>query len=219
MEDSEFSGAMLQAIMVFYGLAVALIAVSVWQTYADVSKIISEEASSIAGLYRDVSCYPEPQRTTLQGDLKDYVEYILDKAWPLQQKGKVPSGGVQLMDKLQTDLVAFEPTTDGQKILHGETLRAYNHMIQARRLRLDSVTTALPGVLWMVIALGAMISLSASFMFKVEDARLHGLLVVLLAAFIGLVIFIILALDHPYRGDLGLRPDAYRLIYEHLMQR
>ena len=30
IEDSEFSGAMLQAVMVFYGLAVALIAVSVW---------------------------------------------------------------------------------------------------------------------------------------------------------------------------------------------
>jgi F0F1-type ATP synthase membrane subunit c/vacuolar-type H+-ATPase subunit K len=30
--DSEFTGAMLQSVMVFYGLAVALIAVSVWQT-------------------------------------------------------------------------------------------------------------------------------------------------------------------------------------------
>jgi hypothetical protein len=34
--DSEFSGAMPQAVMVFYGLAVALIAVSVWQSYSDV---------------------------------------------------------------------------------------------------------------------------------------------------------------------------------------
>ena len=33
IEDSEFSGAMLQAVMVFYGLAIALIAVSVWQSY------------------------------------------------------------------------------------------------------------------------------------------------------------------------------------------
>lgn len=53
--DSEFSGAMLQAVMVFYGLAVALIAVSVWQTYSDVSKIISQEATAVAALDRDVS--------------------------------------------------------------------------------------------------------------------------------------------------------------------
>src|SRR5690348_13554142 len=56
--DSEFSGAMLQSVMVFYGLAVALIAVSVWQTYSDVSKVISQEATALAALYRDMSGYP-----------------------------------------------------------------------------------------------------------------------------------------------------------------
>ena len=38
---SDFTGAMLQAVMVFYGLAVALIAVSVWQGYSDAAKISS----------------------------------------------------------------------------------------------------------------------------------------------------------------------------------
>lgn len=41
--DSEFTGAMLQSVMVFYGLAVALIAVSVWQTYGEVAKVVSDE--------------------------------------------------------------------------------------------------------------------------------------------------------------------------------
>ena len=34
----------------------------------------------------------------------------------------------------------------------------------------------------------------------------------------GLVIFMILALDRPFIGDLGLRPDSYQLIYDHLMK-
>jgi hypothetical protein len=51
----------------------------------------------------------------------------------------------------------------------------------------------------------------------VEDARLQGILVLLLATFIGLVIFMIFAMDRPFRGDLGLRPDPYQLIYDQLM--
>ena len=47
LEDSEFSGAMLQSVMVFYGLAVALIAVNVSQTYNDTSRIVSGEAIAI----------------------------------------------------------------------------------------------------------------------------------------------------------------------------
>jgi hypothetical protein len=47
---------------------------------------------------------------------------------------------------------------------------------------------------------------------------LHQILAVLLAMFIGLVIFMTFALDRPFRGDLGVRPDAYQLIYDHLMK-
>jgi len=217
-EDADFSGAMVQCVMVFYGLAVALIAVSVFQTYSDVSKIVSQEATALASLYRDVSCYSEPIRPQLQGALRDYVQYVIHEAWPLQQHGKIPGGGVELMNRFQNTLAGFEPVTEGQKLLHAEALRAYNNLIQARRLRLDAVGTALPDVMWAVIIVGAIIGLSATFFFKVEDSRLHSILVTLLAAFMGLVIFMILALDQPFRGDLGISAKPYQLIYDQLMK-
>lgn len=217
IEDSEYAGGMLQSIMVFYGLAVALMAVSVSQTYSDVSKIISGEAINLGSLYRDVSGYPEPIRARLQDELRDYTDQVIHGAWPLMAQGKVPTAGVEYMNRFQTILIAFEPGTEGQKLLHGETLRAYNQMIQARRLRVDAVNTGLPAVMWIVIIVGAFIGLSASFFFKVEDARVQGIQALLLATFIGLVIFMIFALDRPFRGDLALGPGPYQLIYDQLM--
>lgn len=217
-EDSHFSGAMVHSVMVFYGLALALIAVNVFETYDNVSKIISQEATSLAMLYRDTGGYPEQIRAQLRKELRDYVDYTIHEAWPAQQRGQVPSAGVERINRFQDMLISFEPATEGQKLLHGETLRAYNNMIQARRLRLDAVGTGLPGVMWIVILAGAIISLSASFFFKVDDVRLHGILVTLLAMFIGLVIFMTFALDRPFRGDLGVRPEPYQLIYDHLMK-
>jgi len=219
VQDSEFAGAMVQSVMVFYGLAVALIAVSVWQTYSDVSTTVSHEAIALAALYRDVSSYPEPVRAELQGELRDYVRQIIDESWPLQRHGKVPTAGVAMINDFQKVLTTFEPTTEGQKLLHSETLSAYNKMVEARRLRLDSVQTGLPGVMWVVILFGAIIGLSSTFFFRVEDARLHAILVTLLATFMALVIFMIFALDRPYRGDLGVAPDPYQLIHDQLMKR
>lgn len=218
VDDSGFSGSMVNATMVFYGLAVALMAVSVWQTYSDVSKTVSTEATALASLYRDVSGYPDSHRPKLQGELRDYVQNIIQESWPLQQHGKVPTSGVERMNRFQAVLIGFEPATEGQKLLHGETLRAYNQMIAARRLRLDSVNTGLPVVMWVVIIVGAFIGLSSSFFFKVEDARLHAIQVLLLAAFIGLVIFMIFALDHPFRGDLAISSESYQLIHDQLMK-
>jgi hypothetical protein len=199
IEDSEFAGAMLQSVMVFYGLAVALIAVSVFQTYSDASKIVSGEASALNAL-------------------REYTDQVIRAAWPMQRQGKIPTVGFGHLNRFQAVLDKFEPTTDGQRLLHGETLRAYNDMIQAHRLRLDAASTGLPAVMWAVIIAGAFISLSASFFFKVEDARLHGILATLLAIFMGLVIFMIFALDRPFRGDLGLPADAYQLNYDQLMK-
>lgn len=218
VEDSEFSGAMLQSVMVFYGLAVALIAVNVSQTYSDTSRIVSGEASALNAIYRDVTSYPEPIRSVLQQSLREYTLQVIDGAWPLQRRGVVPSAGIEHMSRFQAQLVTFEPQTEGQKLLHGETLRAYNLLIQARRQRLDAVGTGLPVVMWTVIVAGAFISLCATFFFKVADARLHGILVVLLATFMGLVIFMILALDRPFRGDLGLGSGPYQLVYDQLMR-
>jgi len=34
-----------------------------------------------------------------------------------------------------------------------------------------------------------------------------------------MVLFLIIALDRPFRGDLGIGPDSYQLIYDHHMKR
>lgn len=218
-EDAEFAGAMMQAIMVFYGLAVALIAVNVWQTYSDTQHVVSQEATSIAALYRDVSNYPAPVRAGLQETLREYTSNLIQEAWPLMQTGRLPVGGVLRMDNFQAQLSSFEPATEGQKILHAETYRAYNRLIEFRRMRIDAVRIGLPAAMWAVVLGGAVIALTSSFFFRVEDPRLHWIMVTLLATFMALVIFVVLAFDRPFRGDLGITSESYQIIYDQLMKR
>ena len=215
--DVEFGAAMLASIMVFYGLATALTAVQVWENYGKVREVTEQEASSLATLYRNVSYYPEPLRSTMREEIRAYTHQIIHESWPLQRRGKVPNEGVKFMDRLQPLIVGFEPVTEAQKGLALETLASYDRMMEARRMRLASVERGLPGILWLVIVLGAFISLVSSLYFPVRDERVHRIQVGLLAGFIGLVIFMMLALDRPYRGDLGLRPRPYELLYEQLM--
>jgi hypothetical protein len=219
MEDSEFSGSMLQAVMVFYGLAVALIAESVFENYSDVSTDISKEAAELSALYRDASSYPEPIGPVLQQELRNYAQYVIHTAWPAQRKGEVALGGIEMLNRFQANMTSFEPATEGQRALHAEALRAYNQLVEARSLRLvAAVNSGLPGVLWVVILLGAVIGLAATFFFKVEDVRLHAVMVTLVAAFMGLVIFMIFAFDRPFRGDLGLTADPYQQVYDVVMR-
>jgi hypothetical protein len=217
-EDSQFTGAITQSVMVFYGLVAALIAVSVWQKFGQVSDIVSGEATAIAALWRDLGGYPEDQRDEMRRILKGYTEQIINEAWPLQHKGQVPRVGVIWMNQFQDHLYTYQPVSEGQKILHAETLRAYNHFILLRNQRLDAVDTGLPGILWLVIIAGAFVSVTSAFFYRIESFRLHATMVVLLSLFIALVIFVIFALDRPFRGDLAITAESYQLIHDLLMK-
>jgi hypothetical protein len=217
-EDAVFSSTIMLSIMVFYGLTVTLLAISVWEKYSEAGTIVSQEATELAVLYRDVDWYPQPLGTQLQDALREYTEYIIEEAWPEQLKGEVPLGGVELMNHFQNLLRSYEPATDGQKILHAETLRAYDQMIEARRMRLDAVESGLSGLMWAVTLIGGALGLLGTYFFRVTDQRLHVTMVVLLATFTALVIFVILAFDRPFRGGMEIGAGAYQLIYDQLMK-
>jgi hypothetical protein len=212
-EDTEFIGAMMQSVMVFYGLALALIAVAVSQTYSDASKTVSQEVISIGSFYRHIGSYPEPTRGEVQAELRNYLKNLIEIHWPAQMRGDIKISGMESMGRIQAALVRFEPSTGGQKVIHSESFRIYNQLINSRILRIDAVHNNLPGLMWAVIIIGAFISLSSAFFFKVGDARLHGILVTLLALFVGLVIFMVFALDHPFSGDLGIPSTQYETLY------
>src|SRR6476661_4428448 len=96
----------VQAIGVFYGITVGLIAVGVWNTNSNASDLVSREAAAIGALHRDVSGYPDPIRTELKSRLREYTVFVIDKAWPAQRSGdgQGMEAGIRIMDEFQGKL-------------------------------------------------------------------------------------------------------------------
>jgi hypothetical protein len=218
-DDAYYAAAIVQSAMLLYGLVTALTAVGVWQRYAQVSDVVSGEATAITSLWRDLGGYPQPLRGTTKNILRGYTEQIIRDAWPQQRRGQIPREGVAWMDRLQADLFTFEPATESQKILHAETLQSFNQLVQKRRQRLDSVHAGLPGVLWFVLLPGAMGCVVICLFFQIRNAYFQGILLVSLAGFLAMVLFVIIALDRPFVGEMGITAESYQLVYDHHMKR
>src|SRR5262245_17807138 len=209
----------VQAIGVFYGVTVGLIAIGVWNTSSNAADLVSREATGIASLYRDVGGYPAPIRDELRGKLREYTVFVIEKAWPAQKigKGQALDEGRQIMDEFQSRLFAFQPANASQTALHSETLAAYNRLTDYRRLRIEAVDNGLSGVMWGVIWFGAAISIGVAYLFKIEDAKLHAVLIGLMSGFLALVLLMIIINDKPFYGYASVSPDAYRLVLERLI--
>ena len=50
------------------------------------------------------------------------------------------------------------------------------------------------------------------------EVHVHVLLSGVLSIFLGIVIFLIAAMDNPFRGDVSVGPDSFQLLYDSLMQ-
>lgn len=215
--DNGVIGWIFSAVLGIYAIAIGLMAVATWGNMSAAESLASREAAEIAALYRDLAGYPAPLSDTLRGTLARYTRYVIDEAWPRQRRGELPREGARILNDLQRVLYAFEPATDGQKIVHAEALRAYNALLEIRRQRIEAVNYAVPATLWSVILFGAALSIAASYVFNMESFWVHGTMTSLLAAMIGLLVFFMLITDRPYRGADSVEPEAYRIVYDDLM--
>jgi hypothetical protein len=163
----------LGTIGLFYGITLGLVAVGTRQNYSDLDTKVDQEASALAAFYRNVSSFPEPKRSELQADLREYTRTVIDVVWPLQRRGIVPQNAAAAITTIQTHLASFEPATEGQKTLHAEAYREFSRVVELRRTRLKSVTSGLPASLWVVLLVGAAINIAVTWFFHMRSQSMH----------------------------------------------
>ncbi len=195
---------------VIYGIALGLVAAGVWSDFQDLSTQVDEEAAIAAALYQDMSTYPPAQRQLFQNELRHYVQTVINGDWPAQRRGEVPTASGSAIRRFKLDFFAFTPPDTRLKLIHEQAIAQYNDLFRARRLRLRGVQASLPVILWWVIILGTAINIAISWFFVSEHLAYQVLLTTLLALLLGSLLFLVAAMDNPFRGDFSVDSDAFQ---------
>jgi hypothetical protein len=218
VSHNDIVGYFFGAITVLYGITLGLLMVGDWSTLTETQQKVDLEASTLAAFYLDVSQYPEPHRGRLQDDLRRYTREVIDVAWPEQRKGIIPRGNVTTVANLANDLAAFEPASEQQRILDLEAYNRFNELVERRRSRLLGVTAGLSGALWALVFIGAAINIAVTWCFHLQNQRMHLWMTALTSSLLGLMIFLLSAMDHPYLGHISVSLEPFNLIYDDLMK-
>jgi hypothetical protein len=87
-----------------------------------------------------------------------------------------------------------------------------NELAVSRSFRILDASSSIPLEIWMPLLLGGAIILIFAMLVDVESKRLHMSVNGLLGSFMGLVMYIIVILDHPFTGKMKIEPEEYRTI-------
>ena len=200
-----------------YGLLLGLLSVAAYQNMEKIQSYVGLEAANLGSLYRTVDGYPEPTRSDVQDLLRDYTLYVIHKDWPAQKGGRINPGGDRRLAVIEQRLTAFEPQTKTEEILHGQALAGLKDLREARQGRVMGNWVAIPGILWYVVIVGAGVNV---ILFWLLDARLRVQLFLggIVSFFLGVMIFLVISMDRPTRGEVSVSLAAYQSVYDYVMR-
>ena len=206
-------GFLLNAFALYFGVLLALLSIAVFENHNKAEDAVQREAASIVKLYRDFNAYPEPARSELAAILHRYVDEVIGPGWALQAKGEINLAEIAIMNELQARVAAFDPADNKLSLRYAQTLTSLDDFVESRRLRIGASSSSIPQVMWVVVLIGAVMNALLIWMFDLR-AFSHAIIGGSLSTFIGLVIYMVAALDAPFRGVHAVTPDAIISVHE-----
>jgi hypothetical protein len=211
VKNNEIAGFKFATVGVIYAVLLAFAVIAVWDKFSEAQNSIADEAGATAALFR-YSEGPEPEALALRKAVAGYLRAAIDKDWPAMARESDSHEATQALDLLYSAAMALNrlPTRDTADM--SEVFRQVDNVTAARRIRLHLATGLVPNVIWMVLFLGAGLTVGFTLFFGSENpvaqVSMTGVLSVLVTT--GLVV--IISIDHPFTGSVHIHPDALEAV-------
>jgi hypothetical protein len=223
-QHNDVAGFIYAALGVIYAVLIALVVIAVWEEFQAASETVEQEANALAEIAWLAHRVPEPEGPYIQALARSYAQEVVDNEWPLMEQGQAPlmvqveetPVGWSLIDDIRASLQDVDPHTKAEEQLYAEGLDQVQRLADARRMRLVAAEEGLPAVLWAVLIFGGVAAVSFTYLFGLENTWAHRLMVLTLAGVIGLVLFTIGAMEHPFSGGARISTEAFDLVLERL---
>jgi hypothetical protein len=209
-EHNDVAGFIYAVLGVAYAVVLAFMLIAVWQNYETAKTNVDTEANELAGVYFLASQLPEPQRTHVQDLARRYARVVVEEEWSMMEQGQTSPRADSLLRQLRSKLLEFDPSTEREQVLYEGGLTQLHDALDARRSRLLEVREGIPNLLWVVLVVGGVITVSFTYLFGLKSNLAHALMVAALTLLICAILFTIGEFDYPFSGVVEIRPDAFR---------
>ena len=185
-EHNDVVGFIIAVVGVIYAVLLAFVVIVAWESFTRAETVVGQEASALRTLYRDSVGLPGETREEMQDLVLQYATEVVDDSWPAMAEG-IP-GDPEAGDVLQemAEVLAGTPVTEPtqQEFVAAEVDRL-NQLVSLRSQRLDFVEIGIPGVLWLALIVGGVVTIGFA------------------------LLFVALMVNYPFTGDVAVQPDSF----------
>lgn len=196
------------ALRTMYAFIAGLLVFAVFNTFQQASAVCADEASALEVMYRNAETFPQPYRDQAQQAVRSYTESVLDDDWPALADGTGSPGTAAALDGLFAvwGPMRPDPTWSDQ---YAKSFDRLDDVVTLRNERIEHSTAALPPIYWFVVFGGAILTVLYFSLSYMTNRTMHVLSVALMTTMLAGVIFLLLEVNHPFRGNVAVNPTAF----------
>ena len=197
-----------QAVGTMYAIVAGLLVFGVYTTFDATSQQSADEASTLVLMYRSAQAFPQPERDSARQAVLAYAHSVIDDEWPTLADGVGSPKTSKAVDRLFDVYGPMEPNARWSD-QYTASVEHLNDVVKLRNERIDHSRETLPTIYWFLLFTGGFITILYLSLAYVERKAMHALAVGLMAAMLGLVIFLLLEVNHPFQGEIAVSPDSF----------
>jgi hypothetical protein len=186
----------------------------VWEKFNDADNDVAREASAAATVYRLSNGIGAEPGAALRAAMTGYLKAAIDQDWKAMERGKSSSKVTEALNAVHAELLNSRAGGGSAPILTAEILRQLNQVTEARRAHLVAASGIVPGIVWMVLFGGAVLTIAFTFFFGAENLRAQTMMTGALSLLIFAGLLTVVAIDHPFTGTVKVTPEALSLVLE-----
>jgi hypothetical protein len=174
---------------------------------------IQREAVAISDISDVLKLFDMERTREIRTILVDYAQAVIDDDWPALADDRLSPRVGALKNKLAKAVINLKPATPTQEKMLSHILADIDALSDYRVIRLDSAL-AKPPIYIYVIIFGFLVTMACFGVYRPQAPLV--VLVSLYTVFVGLVLYLVLALSDPFQGDIGVAPTSFEYLVETL---
>jgi hypothetical protein len=207
---NDLIGWQLSVLGTTYAVIIGFMLYTVWTDFGSATLNADAEANSLVNLFRLSNALPEPQADKVKKLAQDYADIVVNQEWIEMANNKSPQETSDLIRKLWQVLAEVRPASPGEATANDHALSQLSDLAGYRRIRMVEYGTHLPGVLWFVLILGAVVTVASTCLFGNANGVLHTIQVTAFSLLISLALVAIADINRPYQGSVHVSDYPFR---------
>jgi hypothetical protein len=207
-EHNDLAGFILAVIGVVYAVLLAFVAIGVWERFDQAEVRTYHEAGMLTVVYRDAGSFGAKGHA-LRSALHAYTERVISDEWPGMRRGGYSVAARTSIEAIDADVRALPVTNASQQNVQAQMLASLERSLVDRDQRIALDATGINSVLWTILIVGGFVTVTFTYLFGFKHSLMRHLMIGGLSLTIGLVLFLTVALDYPFRGGATVEPTAF----------